>query len=536
MSRRWIWTAFWAAGLVLLGALLWVTDDLLDANRQARYESDLRAALWRMDSQVGVLLARERERDPAQYKPFPEVQQQAYAKSDFKKLQQQELLTSSNLLTFKPDYVRFHFEIDQQGEISSPQVPRGASQEQAVPDLISQKTYIANCDMLEGVQNDIDPAKLGLELKQVQQRGVNRKKGKGRQWLASNSVAPGPVTVGEFDPVWIRDNLYFVRTVKQGATKSLQSFLIDWPQLRQSLLGEIDDLFPAAALEAYEGDSEDRALFTLPARLVPGAMAHAQTWSMEHWVLAVLWALVVGAFVAFGATLRRSERQRRFAGHVTHELRSPLTTFSLYSDLLAEGLVQDRDKQIEYMQTLQSESRRMNHMIENVIAQARLEEGRARMHTEAVSLRRVLEETQAAVQHTCERAGMQLSFDAGDAADTLLRVDRAAVGRIITNLVENACKYAAPGDPPVLSVTASLRDGALRLRVRDHGPGVTASQVRRIFHLYDRGGRDETDDVRGLGLGLPLSRGLARQLGGDLSYETPSDGKGACFVLTLPLE
>ena len=295
-------------------------------------------------------------------------------------------------------------------------------------------------------------------------------------------------------------------------------------------------LFPAAALEAYEGDSEDRALFTLPARLVPGAMAHAQTWSTEHWVLAVLWALVVGAFVAFGRTLRRSERQRRFAGHVTHELRSPLTTFSLYSDLLAEGLVQDRDKQTEDRHTLQSESRRMNHMIENVIAQARLEEGRARMHAEAVSLRRVLEETQAAVQHTCERAGMQLSVDAGDAADTLLHVDRAAVGRIITNLAENACKYAAPGAPPVLSVTASLRDGALRLRVRDHGPGVTASQVRRIFHLYDRGGRDETDGVRGLGLGLPLSRGLARQLGGDLSDETPSDGKGACFVLTLPIE
>ena len=536
MNRNWVWLAYWAAGLVLLASLVWVSRDLLEANHNARYESDLRAALWRMDSQVGVLISRERERDPAQYKSFAEVQQAAYSKTDFQKLQQQELLTSSQLLTFKPDYVRLHFEIAQDGRISSPQVPRGVSQEQAVPDLISQETYIANCDLLEGVQNDIDPAQLGIELKQVQQRGLNRKKGKGRQWLASNSEPARTVTVGDFDPVWIRNKLYFVRTVKQGATKSLQSFLVDWKQLRASLLSEIDDLFPGAALEPYEGESEDRALFTLPARLVPGAMANGAGWSTEHGVLSSLWVLVIGAFGAFGATLRRSERQRRFAGHVTHELRSPLTTFSLYSDLLAEGLVQDSAKRDEYLQTLQSESRRMNHMIENVIAQARLEQGRARMHTEAVSLRRVLEETQAVIEHTCQRAGLQLSVDAGDAADTLLRVDRAAVGRIVTNLVENACKYGAPGDPPVLSITASVRDGSLRLRVRDHGPGVGASQVRRIFQLYDRGGRDETDDVRGLGLGLPLSRGLARQLGGDLSYETPSDGKGACFVLTLPVD
>jgi signal transduction histidine kinase len=96
--------------------------------------------------------------------------------------------------------------------------------------------------------------------------------------------------------------------------------------------------------------------------------------------------------------------------------------------------------------------------------------------------------------------------------------------------VENACKY---GGPPI-HVGASTHLGTLRLSVRDHGPGVPPPVARRIFRPFERGARDETDAVRGLGLGLALSRGLARDLGGDLTLEAPPDG-GACFVLTLPV-
>jgi signal transduction histidine kinase len=74
-------------------------------------------------------------------------------------------------------------------------------------------------------------------------------------------------------------------------------------------------------------------------------------------------------------------------------------------------------------------------------------------------------------------------------------------------------------------------DGAVRIAVRDFGAGVPAAA--RLFRPFERAGRDEADPVRGLGLGLALSRGLARDLGGDLSYEAPADG-GARFVLTLP--
>ncbi len=77
-----------------------------------------------------------------------------------------------------------------------------------------------------------------------------------------------------------------------------------------------------------------------------------------------------------------------------------------------------------------------------------------------------------------------------------------------------------------------MRGATLLLRVRDHGPGVPAALARKIFKPFERGDKSETH-IRGLGLGLALCRGLARDLGGDLTLDNPPDG-GACFVLHLP--
>jgi len=69
--------------------------------------------------------------------------------------------------------------------------------------------------------------------------------------------------------------------------------------------------------------------------------------------------------------------------------------------------------------------------------------------------------------------------------------------------------------------------------VRDHGPGVPPDDAARIFAPFERGCRDSSDPVTGVGLGLALARGLARDMGGDLTLESPPDG-GACFVLEVP--
>jgi two-component system phosphate regulon sensor histidine kinase PhoR len=157
----------------------------------------------------------------------------------------------------------------------------------------------------------------------------------------------------------------------------------------------------------------------------------------------------------------------------------------------------------------------MGHMIENVIAQARLEEGRARMVIDRATAGSVIDELRPALEHCCARNDMTLSIELGDAAAAALQIDRSAVGRILTNLVENACKYGQSGNGGLLALTAEVRNGSMRLRVRDHGPGIEPEMVRRIFRVYDRAGRDETDPMRGRGRGHPHNRQRSRRKGGD---------------------
>jgi signal transduction histidine kinase len=133
------------------------------------------------------------------------------------------------------------------------------------------------------------------------------------------------------------------------------------------------------------------------------------------------------------------------------------------------------------------------------------------------------------------------------AADVLkcgVKCDPSAVEQILFNLVDNACKYAANGSPAananecelLLSVSQAAggaNRGRVELRLADHGPGISREERRRIFQPFRKSAQDAAHSAPGVGLGLSLSRRLARDMNGELEYEPRPDG--ACFVLTLPL-
>jgi signal transduction histidine kinase len=128
---------------------------------------------------------------------------------------------------------------------------------------------------------------------------------------------------------------------------------------------------------------------------------------------------------------------------------------------------------------------------------------------------------------------MTLDIETDGSLAAPLMVDPNAIGQILANLVDNAAKYAVGGESATISLHASTCNGSLVLTVRDGGPGVPSEQARAIFAPFERGGRDSADPIPGVGLGLALSRGLARDMGGDLTLDAPS-GTGASFRLVLP--
>jgi signal transduction histidine kinase len=343
--------------------------------------------------------------------------------------------------------------------------------------------------------------------------------------------------------VWVGGDLILARRVARGGQELLQGARLDGRGTREWLAAQAADLLPRAALFPLRpGETADpgRRLALLPLRLDAGPLPTAPPAAAGSPVrlgLAVAFAAVLLSLAAAGlqlaATQRLARRRADFVSAVTHELRTPLTTFRLYTEMLAGGMVPDGER-AAYLGTLHQEADRLGHLVENVLAFARLERGRGRSKVETVELAPLLGEAVALLAPRVEREGARLAAEVpADAAAARVRVDRLAVARILQNLADNACKYGRNPADPRLHLTLQLRDRRAVITLRDHGPGL-ARRRRRLFHPFHRSAEQATGEAPGVGLGLALSRRLARDFGGDLRAVDPADG-GAAFELSLPL-
>ena len=350
---------------------------------------------------------------------------------------------------------------------------------------------------------------------------------------------------GTFKSLWLGDALMLARRVNQGGNLVVQGVWLNWTNLRASLLASVKDLLPAADLQPVRqpnGQREARMLAALPLRLLPGPVPSSSlvTWTPIRFTLVLAWACVLLAALAVAVLLHGavslSERRGAFVSAVTHELRTPLTTFKMYSEMLAEGMVTEESKRKYYLSTLCSEANRLSHLVENVLAYARLERGSARSRVEKLTLGELLARVQPRLEQRAEQAGMKLAEDSDpQALQTLVQVDAAAVEQILFNLVDNACKYAAPTATEKVIHLEALPDGKFAmLRVRDHGQGISAEGAKRLFQPFSKSAQEAAHTAPGVGLGLALCRRLSRSMGGDLRLAASTPG-GACFELRLPL-
>jgi signal transduction histidine kinase len=252
--------------------------------------------------------------------------------------------------------------------------------------------------------------------------------------------------------------------------------------------------------------------------------------------LQIAWVSIALAIVSVGLLLKGaislSQRRAAFVSSVTHELRSPLTTFRMYTEMLVEGMAADPAKQSQYLQTLYRESNRLVHLVENVLSYARLEKGRYG-DRETVSIDELVDRTRERLAEHARLAGMQLLVRVESQAGLrLVRVDVSAIERILFNLVDNSCKYARSTDPRI-HLDVSSDDRWTRISVRDHGPGIDRRRTRRLFTPFRKTVAEAAKSAPGIGIGLSLSRRLAKAAGGRLVIVECKDG--ACLRLEMPL-
>jgi two-component system, OmpR family, phosphate regulon sensor histidine kinase PhoR len=240
---------------------------------------------------------------------------------------------------------------------------------------------------------------------------------------------------------------------------------------------------------------------------------------------------ILGGTLGLTAWVNRSRKEAMqkttFVSNVSHEFKTPLTTLRLYSELLLEGRVTDPEKQKLYLTTLRDESERLARLVHNVLDFSRLEMGRGRLHPERLRLNEAWDAVMARMRERFEGAGMEVELPEQPCWGF---ADPDAVAQILLNLFDNAIKYAAAGG--VLRIEAARQGNMLQVRFQDKGPGMPKSETGKVFQAFHQVDASITRESGGTGLGLHISRRLAREMGGDLICE--ANEKGCTFIWTLP--
>lgn len=245
-----------------------------------------------------------------------------------------------------------------------------------------------------------------------------------------------------------------------------------------------------------------------------------------------------GLVIGFLATLRAVWKQVRlsrlradFISSVSHELKTPLTSLLLFSDLLRSGKTEGPEKVREYHRFINEECRKLAHLVGNVLDFARLEEGQKELHKEILDLGETVRKTAETFQARAEAAGTSIDVSGVNEGCTAV-ADRGAVEQVAANLLDNAVKYGAGGGP--VSVAVENTGGTVRLRVADRGRGIPAGQRRRLFRRFERGEHHGPGRPPGSGLGLSIVADLVAAHGGRVEVkETP--GGGATFIVDFPV-
>ncbi len=579
-SHRRVWVVFATAALCVVAALAWITyavtrleGEAIRAQVEKQRSDDVHLALWRMDAWVAARIAAEAARPARHYSTFFEDLVESAA--DEGPNTPQSVTQRSPLANFRSPLVRLHFQVFADDTTTSPQAPevgvfRHLAESQRVPpEFIDENTRVMSglaehlryedlCARLGELEDaiSVEPAQLVADGQSALNRNLQQQRGQqlvGMRYQVANAgpdleSASAASEVGPFVAVWLGgdpgERLAIVRRARRGGRAAVQGFLVDWNELQRALLKTVGDELPGVSLRAVEesrvaADTTGRVLASVPVELVvpPVAIPSAPAMSWSRAAVLLAWLAMLSALGAsmfsVRASLLHAERRDRFASAVTHELRTPLTSFRMVADLLADDMIPDPARRQEHLESLRGEAERLSNIVENVLGYARVERGGAPVRAEASTLGALAARIEPVLRRRSERDAVAFAFDVQGDGGAPVTTDPDVLQRIAGNLVDNACKYGGPAAANRVAVVLRLATGALEVEVSDGGGGVPARLVDAVFEPFDRGAHTADGATPGVGLGLPLSRALARRLGGDLVLL--QGGPGARFRLRIPV-
>jgi signal transduction histidine kinase len=223
---------------------------------------------------------------------------------------------------------------------------------------------------------------------------------------------------------------------------------------------------------------------------------------------------------------KESMEKTTFVDNVSHELKTPLTSIMLYTEMLQGGSLKTDIEKVRAFDVISSECSRLLRMVENLLDFSRLEKKRRKFRIEKIEVVGFISETVDMVKERFEDNG--ISFDVGSEIYAWGEPD--AVRQILLNILDNAAKYASVYGSVEVDV---LKIGErVEISVKDHGPGISRNSLKHVFKRFWREDDSLTSEISGNGLGLSIAHHLANGMGGNLRVVS-EEGHGCIFTLEL---
>jgi signal transduction histidine kinase len=229
---------------------------------------------------------------------------------------------------------------------------------------------------------------------------------------------------------------------------------------------------------------------------------------------------------------RAMDTRSRFYASMSHELRTPINAILGYNTLLLDGIYGPlAPQQAKGIERTHRAAKHLLELVNDVLDLSKIEAGKFEVSVQPVAVPPLLEDLLVTVRPMADDAGCPIAIT-HDGDRVTVTTDPRRVRQILLNLLSNAIKFGA--GEPVDVTSAGTPDGGVTVAVRDHGPGIPADDLPRVFDEFVQLEHSNGQAVStGTGLGLPISRRLATLLGGTLTADA-AEGGGSVFRLTLP--
>lgn len=239
-------------------------------------------------------------------------------------------------------------------------------------------------------------------------------------------------------------------------------------------------------------------------------------------------AIAIDNAQLYRSALAASEAKSAFLATMSHELRTPLNAIIGYQSLLKEGIDGSlNESQLAQLSRIRAGADHLLGLIDEILTYSRVEAGKEVVRVDEARLRPIVEEAVTMVKPLAEAKGLTLRAEVPDAR---LSTDAGKLRQILLNLLSNAVKFTDRGE---IAVRARLSGGVAEISITDTGIGIADENLQRIFDPFWQVEQSSTRRAGGTGLGLSVSRSLARLLDGDVSVESKL-GTGSTFTVILP--